>query len=209
MMWIGLTGSIGSGKSTVAEMLQKSGYLVVNADAIAHEGLRSGSTTFNAIVQKLGKQILNSDGEINRRSLGRIIFADLSLRSWLESLIHPMVQTKVQILRKKEEAKGSMMAFYEVPLLFEKKLESQFDDVIVVWVSPEVQKTRLKQRNAWSDEEINQRIQSQLPVDEKRSKANFEINNDGTLDQLKSQVEEVLKTLLEKGCKKDEEAFKK
>lgn len=195
MMWIGLTGSIGSGKSTVANMLRKSGYLVIDADVIAHEGLRSGSDTFKAIVQKLGSKILNADGEIDRRTLGQIIFADSSLKSWLEGLIHPMVQAKVQTMRKKQEEAGVSAAFYEVPLLFEKGLEPQFDKTIVVWVSPETQKDRLKKRNAWTDAEINQRIQSQLPVETKRAKADYELNNDGSLEQLKSQVDQILKKL--------------
>ncbi len=195
MMWIGLTGSIGSGKSTVALILKKLGYYVVNADAIAHEGLKSGSASFDAIRDRFGPQILTSDGEVDRRKLGQLVFSNPIHKSWLEGLLHPMVQTKVQALRKQLEFEGHLLAFYEVPLLFEKKLESQFDKVIVVWVSDSVQRERLKKRNAWTEEEITQRNQAQWPIEDKLKRADYSINNDGSVEDLEGQIESILKRL--------------
>ncbi len=195
MRWIGLTGSIGAGKSTVANMLRRSGFTVIDADSMAHEGLKSGTSTYNAIVSKFGTKILNASGEIQRRELGKLVFAQPDLRQWLETVLHPVVQEKVKALRKKLEAEGQAMAFYEGPLLFEKGLEKQFDKVIVVWASENVQEQRLQQRNSWTPEEISQRNRSQLPVTEKLKRADFAINNDGTLEGLQHQVDEILEKL--------------
>jgi dephospho-CoA kinase len=194
-MWIGLTGSMGSGKSSVAKLLQEFGYFVVDADTLAHEGLEPGSASFDSIVKKLGSSILQLDGEIDRRKLGQIIFAEPGLKSWLESLIHPIVQMKVQAKRKEWEKLGAKVAFYEVPLLFEKGLESQFDKIIVVWVSEKIQYQRLKSRNNWTDEEIYHRNQSQWPINKKLEKADYKINNDGTIEELRLQVQQLLKKL--------------
>lgn len=194
-MWIGLTGSIGAGKSTVAKLLRKSGYVVIEADAIAHEGLKKGTPTYDLIVNKFGSGIVDSNGEINRSALGRVIFGDETSRAWLEGVLHPMVQKRVRDLREQLQKKGDAMAFYEVPLLFEKGLQNQFDKIVVVWVSTKVQEQRLQARNAWTSEEIAQRNQSQWPVGEKVKLADFSINNDGELAELEKTVAELIKKL--------------
>lgn len=195
MKWIGLTGSIGSGKSTVAKLLLGFGYTVIDADAVAHEGLKSGSTTYFEIINHFGKSILNSEGEINRRELGKLIFSNENEKKWLENLIHPMVQMRVQEMKRSLELKKHKIAFYEVPLIFEKNLMDQFDRIVVVWVSELVQKDRLKLRNNWTDLEIKQRIDSQWPVTDKIRKSNFTINNDGSLDELKIKVSDLIHKL--------------
>lgn len=195
MLWIGLTGSIGAGKSTVAEMLRKAGFTVVEADQIAHAGLRRGTPTFDEICAHFGSGILSPDGEIDRRALGRIIFADPGQKSWLERLLHPMVQKRVRELRTDLESKGAVLAFYEVPLLFEKNLQGQFDKIIVVWVSDSIQVERLRQRNAWTEQEIQQRLAAQWPIAEKINRADFTINNDGNLGDLQNQVQALLQKL--------------
>ncbi|MEY4617260.1 MAG: hypothetical protein RJB66_2220 [Pseudomonadota bacterium] len=195
MKWIGLTGSIGAGKSTVANALRKAGYHVIDADAIAHESLKKGTTTYDLIVKKIGPTIVEQNGDIDRRALGRVVFGNSSEKSWLEGVIHPHVQARVRELRTELEQKGEFMAFYEVPLLFEKGLQSQFDKVVVVWVSPDVQQERLQKRNAWSAEEISQRNQAQWPIAEKLKQADFAINNDGSLADLEKQIDHVIKQL--------------
>jgi dephospho-CoA kinase len=196
MKWIGLTGSIGAGKSTVADLLRKSGYPVIDADSVAHEGLKPGTQTYVEIVNKFGRGILLADGQVHRRELGRLVFADPSLKQWLENVLHPMVQAQVSALRKKLQIQGCKMAFYEVPLLFEKGLQTQFDRVVVVWVSEKIQKQRLLARNAWSESEIQQRISSQWPIAEKLKLADYEINNDGSLAELEQDVTELISKLL-------------
>ena len=195
MRWIGLTGSIGAGKSTVARLLRKSGYAVIDADALAHETLLPGTEVFEKIKAKVGAEILSPTGEIDRRALGQKVFADASLKAWLEQLVHPLVQEKVRSLRTQLEMSGTLIAFYEVPLLFEKNLENQFDKVVVVWVSPEVQAERLFRRNSWSKEEIANRNQAQLKTEEKIKRADFTINNDGSLAELEIQVQDLIKKL--------------
>lgn len=195
MKWIGLTGSIGAGKSTVAKLLQRYGYTVIDADGLAHEGLKKGTPTFALILQKFGSSILDDKGEINRRELGRHIFSDPTAKTWLESLLHPLVQARVREIRKQLEGEGQALAFYEVPLLFEKGLQTQFDKIVVIWTSAKVQEERLKARNAWSLEEIKQRNLSQWPIDEKVKRADYAINNDGDLSGLEHQVLELIKKL--------------
>jgi dephospho-CoA kinase len=134
-------------------------------------------------------------GEIDRRALGRIIFADPGQKTWLENRLHPMVQTRVREIRQELAAKGDVMAFYEVPLLFEKNLQDQFDKVVVVWVSEAVQLERLRLRNAWSELEIQQRLQAQWPVSEKVRRADFTINNDGDLAELQAKVTDLIERL--------------
>ncbi len=195
MKWIGLTGNIGAGKSTVSKILKEEGYSVVDADTIAHQCLDKSTNTFDQIVNKFGSKILNHNGEIDRKELGKIIFSDSSMREWLEKIIHPFVQSEVLKLKDQFNKDGHEMAFYEVPLLFEKNLENQFDSVLVVWVSDLIQKQRLLSRNNWSPSEINIRNESQWPIQKKIERANFSINNDGSIEQLRSKIKEVINQL--------------
>lgn len=199
MRWIGLTGSVGSGKTTVAEILRKSGFPVIHADQIAHQTLKSTNpgvpSVYHSVVQRLGTGVLDAAGEIDRRKLGQFVFQDLNLRQWLESLIHPQVQAEVLRQRSELSAQGHTHAIYEIPLLFEKGLEEQFDDIILVWSSPEIQRERLRIRNSWSDKEINQRLQSQWPLEKKIPHSSIIIQNDSSLKDLELKINEIIKKL--------------
>lgn len=195
MKWIGLTGGIATGKSTVARILRDLGLPVVDADALAREVVRAGSEGWNLVVQDFGRDILNSSGELDREKLGKIIFSDPSQRQKLENLIHPLIQKRRAEERRLLEQQGCEMAFYDVPLLFEKNLESEFDATVLVYSSPEEQRARLHERDQLSDEQIEMRLKSQLPIDDKLKRASYVIFNHGTLPELKVNVLTVLAEL--------------
>lgn len=186
---------MGSGKTSVAEILRRSGYCVADADALAHECLRPGTSSFDQIVEKFGSEILDTKGSIDRRKLGLKVFSDGKARLWLEQLIHPFVQERVRELQTSWKQQGIPFAFYDVPLLFEKNMEAQFDGVIVVTCSKENQKQRLKLRNSWTDAEIQQRLEALLPMEVKNQKATYLIHNDGSHQDLEKAVHALLQQL--------------
>lgn len=195
MKWIGLTGGIASGKSTVAGLLQKNGYVVVDADVIARDVVARGSVGLKKVIDTFGRIYLKEDGELDRKKLGQLIFDNSEKRLELERIIHPLVQEKVKEIRAELEKKGTQIAFYDVPLLFEKKLQSQFDATVVVACSSHVQMERLMRRNGLSKSAAAARIGSQLPIMDKAMEADYVIWNDGALKDLEFEVSEFLKKL--------------
>lgn len=195
MKWIGLTGGIGSGKSTVAALLRERGLEVIDADAMARLAVSPGSETLRKIVQVFGPDILSADGTLNRRELGDQVFKDSKLLLALEQIVHPRVQELTQTKRAELVARGVSMAFYDVPLLYEKKMEGQFDSVVVVSSGEEQQIERVMIRSAVSREEVVRRIAAQMRLSEKVKKAQFVIHNDRDMSHLRAQVDELLKKL--------------
>lgn len=195
MKWIGLTGGIGSGKSTVAVILREKGLAVIDADEMARLAVSPGTETLLKIVRAFGPEILNEDGSLNRRALADLVFKDSKLLLALEQIIHPKVQELTQKKRQELAASGAKVAFYDVPLLYEKKLEKQFDAVVVVSSGEEQQIERVMIRSAISREEVRRRIASQMLLSEKVKKANFVIHNDRDINHLRSQVDQLLSQL--------------
>ncbi len=196
MIWIGLTGGIASGKSAVSNYLKTLGYPVADADEYAHQALSRGTESYKAVLQHFGPEILGVDGvQIDRRALGKKVFQNETELRFLEQCIHPYVQKKVQENRKQWEKEGFAFAFYDVPLLFEKKLESQFDFILLVAADESVRRMRMRQRNSWSDEEISDRLKSQLDMELKKRQSHFVIENNGTFSELEDKVEQMLKHL--------------
>ncbi|MFC5590371.1 dephospho-CoA kinase [Sporosarcina soli] len=191
-MIIGLTGSIASGKSTVSAMLKRKGFPIVDADEIARQVVEPGSPVLTEISQAFGQGVLQADGSLNREKLGELIFNDKEKRLQLNGIIHPAIRK--EMLRQKEEwlARGARTVIMDIPLLFESKLQSLVDKIIVVSVTPEVQKERLIARNVLSEEEADARIQSQMPVKEKEKEADAVLYNNHAVEQTEEQLERLL-----------------
>ena len=191
-MIIGLTGSIASGKSTVSEMLQEKGFPIVDADKIARQVVEPGTSVIKEIGKHFGGEVLNEDGSLNREKLGERIFKNEAERNKLNAIIHPAIRN--EMIRQKEQwiSRGAETVIMDIPLLFESKLQSFVEKIIVVSVTPEVQKERLIARNKLNEQEAANRINAQLPMVEKEAGAHAVIDNNGTIEDTKIQVESIL-----------------
>lgn len=188
MKWVGLTGGIGSGKSSVTKLLRKHGVPVIDADALAREVVEVGSEGLADIVKTFGAEVLNPDGSLDRAAMAKRVFGDPNALKTLEQIIHPLIQAKVQESRNAYQRAGMPVAVYDVPLLFEKKLEAQFDALIVVWTGEEDQIRRTMARDGLSREEVMGRLNNQIPLIDKKGKAHLVIDNSGDLASLEKEV---------------------
>ena len=203
MIWVGLTGGIASGKSTVAEIFASLGVPVVHADRLAHQALAKGSEGARRVRERFGDAVFDSDGNIDRAKLGAKVFgpSHQAAREDLEKIIHPEVRKAAESERRKLEAAGVAFAIYEIPLLFEKSLEENFDVIVTVAVSPQIQVERLitrqapGQTNPLDREAAHARIASQLSQDQKVQKSDYVIWNDSDLNHLKIQTERIAREL--------------
>ncbi|MFJ7971083.1 dephospho-CoA kinase [Psychrobacillus sp. NPDC096389] len=191
-MIIGLTGSIASGKSTVSNMLKVLGYPIIDADIVARIVVEKGTETLETITEVFGQEVIAEDGSLNREKLGGIIFSDPSKRKTLNDIIHPAI--RAEMLRQKEQLlkEGYPTIIMDIPLLFESKLQSYVEKILVVTVSEEMQLERLMARNNFTLEEAKARIQSQLPLSIKEKEADAVIYNNGTLESTEQQLKKIL-----------------
>ena len=195
MKVIGLTGGIGTGKSSVAGFFREKGVPVIDLDEIVHELQRPGKQVYRRIVEEFGESILNSDGTINRKLLGKIVFSDRSKLEKLNSIVHPAVIEKLKDILMKYQSAGQEMLVVEVPLLYEVGLEKLFDHVVVVYAPEEIQIERIMKRDGLSREEALSRIRNQLSIEEKRRRADVVIDNSGNLEKTRKEFERVFSIL--------------
>ncbi|MBA4537091.1 dephospho-CoA kinase [Bacillus aquiflavi] len=189
---IGLTGGIASGKSTVANMLKERGMTVIDADIEARLAVEKGEKAYESIVEQFGKDILQQDGAIDRVKLGSIIFHHEEKRKQLNSIVHPAVRKRMIEKKTLAETRGEKIIVMDLPLLFENKLMHMVDKTILVYVNESVQLKRLMERNQLSREEAIARIQSQMPLDEKKHLADAVIDNNQTLEETEHQLVNIL-----------------
>lgn len=186
-MLLGLTGNIASGKSTVACIFQKNGIPNVNADNIAREIVKPGEKAWELIIEYFGQAILLPDNNIDRKKLGDIVFRNSVKRKKLEEITHPFIiermMVKVKILEK-----DFKYVLVEVPLLFETKIESIFDLIVLVYADKQTQLERLMLREGLSEKEALFRINSQIDVEVKKERADVIINNNLGLEKTEEQV---------------------
>ena len=194
MKWIGLTGGIATGKSTVARLIESLGYPVIDADQISHQITRFGQPGYEQVTSHFGTDILNDLQEIDRKKLAEIIFANSAKKQQLENILHPLISVEVQKLKTQHLNEGAHLCFYDVPLLFENNLQKNFDMVVTVWCDPETQLQRLMSRNRLTQAEARLRIASQLPMSVKISQSQYCIDNSGSEESLIQIVSNWLKT---------------
>lgn len=192
MRIVGLTGGIASGKSTVSNLFKSNDIPVVDADVVAREALKKGSGGWKKVVEAFGEEILLDNGEVNRPRLGQIVFADPDKRQFLNRLLAPYISSGIFWEVVKLWSKGYKVIVLDVPLLFEAKIDKFTKPIIVVWVDPETQIQRLLARDNSSEEDGRNRVNAQMPLDVKRSKADIVIDNTGSLDDLIEQFQNVL-----------------
>ena len=200
-MVIGLTGGIGTGKSTVSQILRNKGFSVIDLDVISHKVIEFPSVV-EKIVRNFGKEVLenNNDGNrtVSREKLGKIIFSNREKRFTLNSIMHPEI---LRIMHKKilecesKNEKENKIIFVEIQLLFEVQWEKEFDYILLVAAKRDIQVRRVLERDKRSEKEAWDIINSQMSLDEKREKSDFVIENDGNIDDLNRKVDKFLKIL--------------
>lgn len=196
MKWIGLTGGMGTGKSTVAKRLRDLGFLVLDADQLAREVVNPRSSAWTKVVNHFGAEILNPDQTINRVQLAQIVFQNAESLKNLEEIIHPEIKMRVRELKLAAQKNGAMIAFYDVPLLFEKGMEQEFDQVVVVTCPLDLQLKRILERDNLKAPDVLLRLKQQLSLEEKTKRAHYVLENSGSLEDLYQKIDHLLKQLL-------------
>jgi dephospho-CoA kinase len=204
---VGLTGGIGSGKSTVARMLHALGATVIDADAIVHELQAKGQPMVDELARAFGPGVLTADGALDRKALGAIVFRDEAARARLNTIVHPPVGAEFARRLAAAIADGVPLVVLDIPLLFEGRESGKgsaaarnVQTTVVVWVPERVQLQRQIARDACTREDALARVRSQLPLDRKRELADHVIDNSGSLEDTTRQVRELYARLTNKSA---------
>lgn len=194
MYLVGLTGGIGSGKSTVAELLAERSAEVIDADRIARQVVEPGTDGLTEVVDRFGEQVLTDDGRLDRQAVADIVFADDDARADLNAIIHPRVRRRIAerlAAVAEEEGERNRIVVLDVPLLVEGGSDHGYQDVIVVTAPEEVRVQRLVDERDMDPDDVRARIASQASEEERLSVATHVIDNSGTLEELEEQVRQV------------------
>ncbi len=187
----GLTGGIASGKSTVRRMLEARGAVVLDADAIYHELLKPKDGQASELARAVAARfpgVLQQNGSLDRQKLGALVFKNAGERDALGAITHPAIARETGRRMRVFEEQGCERVLYDVPLLFERGMEDAFDGVIVVWVPYATQVDRLMARDGIDEAAAKARLAAQLPLDEKRQRARWVVDNSGSLADTEAQV---------------------
>ena len=197
MVVIGVTGGVGTGKSTVTHMFKQLGAVVLDADSIAHQVMEPKRLAWRQVVRAFGEGILNDDQTINRAQLATRVFADAEARARLERIIHPHVLREIrQRLRRLARSRRIKAAVLDVPLLVEAGAHRLVDALVVVTAPPDIQRRRIRERRGWSAEEAESRIGAQWALSAKAALADHVIDNGNGVDATRTQVKRIWKQLV-------------
>jgi dephospho-CoA kinase len=189
---VGLTGGVGSGKSTVAGLLAQLGAVIIDADAIAREVVEPGTPGFAAVVDAFGSSVVGADGRLDRPAVAALVFGDEAKRLQLNGIVHPLVGARTAELAA--SAPGDAVVVYDIPLLVEAKMADGFDFVIVVEASTALRLARLAERGM-AEADARERMAAQASDAERRGVADAVVVNNGSLDELAARVDEVWQRL--------------
>ena len=207
MLTVGLTGGIGSGKSTVAKMFKDEGVYVIDLDELARHVVEPDKPAWRDVIAHFGTGILNPNRTLNRSALAKMVFSDPKGRKVLEGFTHPRIfEEQYALLEAIKDNDPCSVVVIEFPLLFELCFQKKFDKIILVYISREKQIGRARERDGLSEEEVVKRLNAQIPIDEKRALADYVIDNEGSLGNTRDQVRGIMK-VLRKLARKKEVAF--
>lgn len=196
MLRIGLTGGIGSGKSTVADLLSAEGFLIIDADAIARDIVEPGQPALDELVEAFGEDILNPDGTLNRPGLAAKAFVSSEQTALLNSITHPRIAEETARRFAEAEAAGTKAAVYDMPLLVDKGLDRKMDLVVVVDVEEEERVRRLVAKRGLEEDDVRRRIASQVPDEIRLKAADIVIDNNGPVENLRAQADRLIAEIL-------------
>lgn len=189
MASFGLTGGIASGKSTVAAMFRDLGAWIIDADQLAHELISAGTPTFNQLVNHFGSNIIYSTGQVDRKQLGEIVFADPAQRAALNAIIHPAIMARrEELIAGYEAADPKAVVISDAALIYEAHIAGYFLKVIVACCTPQQQLERLMAKTGLSSEQAERRIMAQMPAEEKRRRADYVIDCSGSIEETRRQA---------------------
>lgn len=198
MYIIGLTGGIACGKSTVARLLKKRGARGIDADALTHTLLQPRQALYRLYVAHFGAEILTAGGTIDRRALGARLFARPEERAWVDTHAHPVIRAAAEKRLAALKREGARLVVLDVPLLFEAGWDTLADEIWVASLPEELEVARLMERSSLTEAEARVRIAAQMPLAEKARRADFVLDNSGTLEELAAQVDRGLARLSDK-----------
>lgn len=188
---IGITGGIASGKSTVSSYLRELGQIVIDADEVVHDLQKKGGALYQVLVGWLGTEILQADGELNRKKLAALLFGSNERLAKSADLQNPIIRKELE-KRRDRALQDNELVFLDIPLLYEQGYEDWCNQVWLIYVDRETQIQRLMARNQLTKEEAQLRISRQMPLEEKRDLADLVLKNTGDLETLKSQIKRLV-----------------
>ncbi|MDG4498776.1 dephospho-CoA kinase [Streptococcus suis] len=191
---IGLTGGIASGKSTITDFLRRQGYPVIDADQVVHELQAKGGKLYQVLVAEFGNSILTAEGDFDRKKLGQAVFENARLRAHL-SLLQDKIIREELLARRDALKQTEEVIFMDIPLLYEADYSGEVDEVWLVYVDKAQQLERLMKRNGFSVQDAENRLNAQLSLEEKRSKAQVLIDNSGVVEETLARVALLLEDL--------------